>query len=125
MNKKLVNYKYGDNLSKYINMNNQLLNYNLNGGNHEITNTTNQKNGTDILLKSFQKLTDEMLSYISNSNNSSDPTDYKKIVQYLLFNIEVLSQYFPNDSLNELSEQINSINAIIDQKLIDIKNLNS
>ena len=165
MNKKLVNYKYGDNLSNYININNYLLkNYNktiISGGKYDfdinqkkcidvgvngsfdtiemcnlshskpinvVTNSNTPKTGTDVLLNAFQKLTDEMLEYISksyNPNSNNDPTDYKKIAKYLLFNVEVLSQYFPNDSLNELSNQINSINTIIDQKLKEIQNLSS
>jgi len=157
MNKKLVNYKYGDDLSKYININNYILkNYNnMNGGEYTFdaktlkcvespigeyitngactaanipsSNTPSNKHvNTDILLKSFQKLTNEMLDYISKSYNPNDPTDrtdYKKIARYLLFNIEVLSQYFPDDSLNELSGQIKSINEIIIQKIQEIGNL--
>jgi hypothetical protein len=130
MNKILVNYKYGDNLSNYININNYLLkNYNktiISGGKYDFD--INQKTETDVLLNAFHKLTNEMLEYISksyNPNSNNDPIDYKKIAKYLLFNVEVLSQYFPNDSLNELSKQINSINTIIEQKLKEIQNLNS
>ena len=150
MNKKLVNYKYGDDLSDYIKINNYILqNYNKNiigGGNFdydatkippcfesptgkfntiEECNTNISKTGIDVLLKAFQKLTDEMLEHISKSSNQNDPTDYKKIAKYLLFNIEVLAQYFPNDSLNQLSNQIDSINTIISQKLKEVQNLSS
>jgi len=158
MNKKLVNYKYGDDLSNYINMNNYILkNYNktiIHGGKYaydatqgkcvesntgsfddlyecttsNLTNGNAHQTGTDILLKAFQKLTNEMLEYISNTynpNNPNDPTDYKKIAKYLLFNVEVLAQYFPDNSLTELSHQIESLNTIISQKLEEVRNLSS
>jgi hypothetical protein len=164
MNKKLVNYKYGDDLSRYITINNYILknyNRNMSGGNYTFdatkklcidlptgaystkdlcekaqqsninvlqTKTNESEHVTNILLKAFQELTDEMLEQINKTYNSNDPTDsrdYKKISKYLLYNIEVLSQYFPDEYLIELSKQIISINEIVKQKLKEVENLSS
>lgn len=118
MNNKIVKYKYGDNLSYYLTMNKKiikLLKYN--------QNQYHQKGGnifSDVIMAAFSAL-DKDYSNIMNALMQIKPSGIDngilKLLKYLILNVYVLSNYFPDNSLIELRQQITEIDELMKIKL--------
>lgn len=128
LNKKLVSYKKNDDLTEFINKNEQYLNQEIISemtggagdiGTRETGNTSPSPDPVEtkhINLREMKKTVEDLLTRATAAHNKSghcDNSDYIKVIKYLMYNITMLAVMFPSEKIEKIRQQITEINNLI------------